>query len=93
MRKALVDCYIAQRLARLVNDHQVESIVAGRPLGPETSLGKLWRSDNGRLATALVSELAFDEGTAWDAGDPRDDWTFAILDACRLSLGGGTDEV
>ncbi|MEU6264610.1 acyl-CoA dehydrogenase family protein [Saccharopolyspora shandongensis] len=93
IRAALADCYIGQRLAQLVSELEAESVDAGKPLSAETSLGKLWRSTNGRAAAALVSEVAFAAGASWKPGDDREDWAFAVLDACALSLGGGTDEV
>lgn len=93
VRGDLADCYIGQRLAELLSELEAESVDAGTPLGAETSLGKLWRSTNGRAAAALVGELAFATGTAWQTGDDREDWAYAVLDACALSLGGGTDEV
>ncbi len=93
IREALVDCYIGQRIAQLLTELEAESVDAGEPLGAQTSLGKLWRSTNGRMAAALASELAFANGAAWKPGDDREDWAFAVLDASALSLGGGTDEV
>ncbi len=93
VRAALVDCLIGQRLAGLVDEYQAQSVAAGGRLGPETSVGKLWRSDNGRLASRLVADVAFTDGTSWEQDDDRDSWTFALLDACALSLGGGTDDV
>ncbi|MEV0055900.1 acyl-CoA dehydrogenase family protein [Saccharopolyspora shandongensis] len=93
IREALADCYIGQRLSELLTELEADSVDAGVPLGAETSLGKLWRSTNGRAAADLVSELAFASGAAWKPGDDRENWAFAVLDSCALSLGGGTDEV
>ncbi len=93
VRAQLADCWIGQRLANLFDEHQAQLVHAGEPLGARTSMGKLWRSENGRRATSLVSRVAYAGGTSWSPGDDRDQWTFAVLDSCALSIGGGTDEV
>lgn len=93
VRDRLVDAYLGQTLAALFDERQAHIVAAGGLLDGETSLGKLWRSVNGRLASELITEVAFAAGTSWEAGDSRDRWTWALLDACALPIGGGTDEV
>ncbi|CAM3639085.1 acyl-CoA dehydrogenase family protein [Tsukamurella ocularis] len=93
VRERLVDVFVGQRLAGAVDEYLAESRDGGAPLGAVASLGKLWRSDNGRLASDLIGELAYRDGTAWDGGDDRDEWTYALLDACALALGGGSDDI
>ncbi len=91
------DAVIRQELARLHSGEQVVRWIGARNLHP--SIGKLWRTKQGRAAADLAAALAFPGSPAWgsDLDDPRnlDDDYFAyhILNCRGMSLGGGTDEI
>jgi len=98
----LGDPVVRQELARL---HSGERVVAwlGAREGMHPSIGKLWRTRQGRAAADLAARLAFPASPAWgteiDEGPGaernRDDDYFAyhILNCRGMSLGGGTDEI
>ena len=91
------DPVIRQELARLHSGEKIVSWLGARHLHP--SLGKLWRTKQGRAAADLAAALAFPAGAAWrtDLAEDRnvDDDYFAyhILNCRGMSLGGGTDEI
>ncbi len=101
-RGRLDDAVVRQDLARL---HAGERIVAwlGARSGMHPSIGKLWRTRQGRAAADLAARLAFPASPAWgtDLADGpgaernADDDYFAyhILNCRGMSLGGGTDEI
>ncbi len=98
----LADPLVRQDLARL---HTGERVVAwlGARNGIHPSIGKLWRTRQGRAAADLAARLAFPASPAWgreledgpDAERNADDDYFAyhILNCRGMSLGGGTDEI
>ena len=97
-RGKLADPLVRQTLAQLHSGEKIVSWLGQRP-GMHPSIGKLWRTRQGRAAAQLASELAFPASPAWgsDLADPRnaDDDYFAyhILNCRGMSLGGGTDEI
>ena len=93
----LDDPIVRQELARLHSGERVVSWIGSRDVHP--SIGKLWRTKQGRAAADLAASLAFPASPAWDPdlSDERnaDDDYFAyhILNCRGMSLGGGTDEI
>lgn len=94
----LGDPLVRQELARLHTGEKVVSWLGSRK-GMHPSIGKLWRTKQGRAAADLAARLAFPGSPAWhpDMADDRnvDDDYFAyhILNCRGMSLGGGTDEI
>ncbi len=94
----LDDPLVRQDLARLHAGERVVSWLGARK-GIHPSIGKLWRTKQGRAAADLAARLAFPASPAWhpDLDDQRnaDDDYFAyhILNCRGMSLGGGTDEI
>jgi len=97
-RGRLDDPLVRQDLARL---HAGERIVSwlGARSGMHPSIGKLWRTRQGRAAADLAARLAFPASPAWGA-DLEDDrnaaddyFAYHILNCRGMSLGGGTDEI
>ena len=89
----LDEATVRQELARL---HTGETIVGllGQRTGVHPSIGKLWRTMQGRRAADLAARLAFPTSPAWLSDDADGDYFgFHILNARGMSLGGGTDEV
>jgi len=88
---------VRQELARLHSGERVVSWIGGRKLHP--SIGKLWRTKQGRAAAELAASLAFPGSPAWrqDLVDDRnvddDYFNYHILNCRGMSLGGGTDEI
>jgi alkylation response protein AidB-like acyl-CoA dehydrogenase len=97
-RGRLDDPIVRQDLARL---HAGERIVSwlGARSGMHPSIGKLWRTRQGRAAADLAARLAFPASPAWgaDLADDRnaadDYFAYHILNCRGMSLGGGTDEI
>lgn len=91
------DPIIRQQLAHLHSGEQVVKWVGARNLHP--SIGKLWRTKQGRAAAELAAELAFPGGMAWGAdmsverNFDDDYFNYHILNCRGMSLGGGTDEI
>lgn len=91
------DPIVRQQLARLHSGERIVAWLGARGVHP--SIGKLWRTMQGRAAADLAAALAFPAGPAWEP-DPTvdrnlDDDYFAyhILNCRGMSLGGGTDEI
>lgn len=91
------DPVIRQELARLHSGEQVVRWIGARGIHP--SIGKLWRTKQGRAAADLAAALAFPGGAAWgsdlDVERNLDDdyFQYHILNCRGMSLGGGTDEI
>ena len=94
----LSDHTVRQDLARLHSGERIVSWIGARS-GMHPSIGKLWRTKQGRVAADLAARLAFPASPAWhpDMDNPAnvDDDYFAyhILNCRGMSLGGGTDEI
>ena len=91
------DPIVRQQLARLHSGEQVVRWIGARGLHP--SIGKLWRTKQGRAAAELAVALAFPGGAAWgsdmDVERNFDDdyFHYHFLNCRGMSLGGGTDEI
>ncbi len=90
------DPEIRQELARLHTGAVIMGQLGKR--GAHPSIGKLWRTIQGRAAADLAAKLAFPTGPAWlddgsDRGVDDDYFAFHILNCRGMSLGGGTDEI
>ena len=91
------DPIVRQELARLHSGQQVMRWLGAR--GAHPSIGKLWRTRQGRAAADLAAMLAFPGSPAWrtDMDDERnvddDYFSYHILNCRGMSLGGGTDEI
>lgn len=58
------------------------------------SIGKLWRTKQGRFAANIAASLQFPAGIAWEGADAEADyWQYHVLNCRGMSLGGGTDEI
>lgn len=94
----LDDPLIRQELARLHSGERVVGWIGARK-GMHPSIGKLWRTKQGRAAADLAARLAFPASPAWetDYSVPRnvddDYFNYHILNCRGMSLGGGTDEI
>lgn len=86
------DPIVRQELAALYSGAEVMRYL--RISGTHPSIGKLWRTRQGRAAAALGAKLTFPGGLAWTDGDVDADWFSHQVMNCRgMSLGGGTDEI
>ncbi len=58
------------------------------------SIGKLWRTLQGRHVAQIAHELGGPRAVAWEEDDADADyWQYHVLNCRGMSLGGGTDEV
>lgn len=90
------DPVVRQELVQLYIGETIMGYLKGAGVHP--SIGKLWRTIQGRAAADTAARLAFPASPAWsDDGTQRgiDDDYFAyhILNCRGMSLGGGTDEI
>ncbi len=97
-RGRMAEPLVRQELARLYSGEKIVSWLGSRP-GIHPSIGKLWRTRQGRAAADLAARLAFPASPAWhpDASVTRnadeDYFGYHILNCRGMSLGGGTDEI
>lgn len=86
------DPVVRQALARVYSGERIIPWVAARGVHP--SVGKLWRTIQGRLAAQVAHELNGPEAVAWESDDAEADyWQYHVLNCRGMSLGGGTDEI
>ena len=86
------DPLVRQDLASLHAGERIMGWLGDRGVHP--SIGKLWRTRQGRAAADLAAEVAFPAGPAWmDADTASDYWNHHILNCRGMSIGGGTDEI
>ncbi len=83
IRDAIAQAYIGERIIPWL---------AQRRAHP--SIGKLWRTLQGRFVAQVAHELGGPTAQAWEADDTDADyWQYHVLNCRGMSLGGGTDEV
>ena len=89
------DPLVRQDLARLHSGEQLVGYLRSKG-DVHPSVGKLWRTRQGRAAADLAGRLAFPASPAWPADEPGGDgdyFGYQILNCRGMSLGGGTDEI
>lgn len=81
-----------QQLSEIHTGEQIMSLLGQRRVHP--SIGKLWRTTQGRNAAHLAATLRFPASPGWveDDHDARF-WNHHILNCRGMSIGGGTDEI
>jgi alkylation response protein AidB-like acyl-CoA dehydrogenase len=86
------DPVVRQELATVYTGERIMGWLGRRRAHP--SIGKLWRTRQGRLAADVAAALRFPAGVAWDPVDEQSDyWQYHVLNCRGMSLGGGTDEI
>lgn len=91
------DLLTRQDLADLYSGQQIMGWLGTRQAHP--SIGKLWRTRQGRAAAEVAARLALSGSAAWptDLSEPAsrdaDFFAFQALNCRGMSLGGGTDEI
>lgn len=96
-KNRLEDPTVRQELVDLWMGERIVGMLRGRRVHP--SIGKLWRTKQGRAAADLAARLAFPASPAWETDmnverNFDDDWfAFQVLNCRGMSLGGGTDEI
>ncbi len=86
------DLSVRQDLARLYAGERIMAWLGMRAAHP--SIGKLWRTRQGRAAAQVAHGLALSGGAAWEQDDQdRDYFAYHILNCRAMSIGGGTDEM
>jgi len=91
------DPLVRQQLARLHSGERIVGFLRSKD-DVHPSVGKLWRTRQGRAAADLAGQLAFPASPAWPAeeaeeGGDGDYFGYHILNCRGMSLGGGTDEI
>jgi alkylation response protein AidB-like acyl-CoA dehydrogenase len=91
-RGRAADPVVRQQLAVAHSGERIMRWLGERRVHP--SIGKLWRTRQGRFAADVAASLEFPLGIAWDADDVEADyWQYHVLNCRGMSLGGGTDEI
>jgi alkylation response protein AidB-like acyl-CoA dehydrogenase len=86
------DPVVRQQLAQAYIGEQIIPWLTARRQHP--SIGKLWRTIQGRLAADIAHELGGGAAMAWEEDDAEADYfAYHVLNCRGMSLGGGTDEV
>ncbi len=86
------DPLVRQSLAAIYTHELIIPALRAREIHP--SVGKLWRTRQGRLAAQLAHELGGPNAVAWETTDTEADyWAYHVLNCRGMSLGGGTDEI
>jgi alkylation response protein AidB-like acyl-CoA dehydrogenase len=82
-RQELVSAYIGEKIMSWTGQRKVHP-----------SIGKLWRTKQARYVAAVGARMAMSGAAAHEIGDKDGEfWMYHILNAPRMSLGGGTDEI
>jgi alkylation response protein AidB-like acyl-CoA dehydrogenase len=93
VRQLLADLFVHTRIEHLTNQRVAAARAAGRPPGPEASLGKLIWTENMRRIARAAGELLGDHLVA-DTGEwGTFAWTQHLLGAPGYRVAGGTDEI
>ncbi|MFM9132052.1 MAG: acyl-CoA dehydrogenase family protein [Actinomycetota bacterium] len=85
------DPLVRQELARAHTGEMVMTWLSQRR-GVHPSIGKLWRTKQARHAADVAAAL-HPSMIAFDEDDDSAFWQYHVLNAPRMSLGGGTDEI
>ena len=88
----LGDPLVRQELAAVYTGERLVPWGTSRGLHP--SIGKLWRTIQGRRAAQLAHLLGGATAAGWETDDVDDDYfAYHVLNCRGMSLGGGTDEI
>jgi alkylation response protein AidB-like acyl-CoA dehydrogenase len=91
-RELLDDRLVRDRLATAFIGEHLVPWGASRGLHP--SIGKLWRTIQGRHGAQTAHEIGGPTAAAWEPDDTDADyWAYHVLNCRGMSLGGGTDEI
>ncbi|MEZ5226869.1 MAG: acyl-CoA dehydrogenase family protein [Acidimicrobiales bacterium] len=97
-RGRLADPLVRQELTQLWINEQIVGFLRERNNDPAVavspSIGKLWRTIQGRAAADFAARIEFPASPAWVDGDADAEFfAFQFLNCRGMSLGGGTDEI
>ncbi len=88
VRQELAQLWINERIVGFLRDRNA----AGAGVSP--SVGKLWRTIQGRAGNDFAARIEFPASPAWvDGDDDAKFFAFQFLNCRGMSLGGGTDEI
>lgn len=83
---------VRQDLARAYTGEKLMDWLGQRSVHP--SVGKLWRTKQARFVASVAANISREGTLALDESDTDGKfWRYHILNAPRMSLGGGTDEI
>lgn len=86
------DPVVRQQLSTIYMGEQLMTWLGRR--GAHPSIGKLWRTQQGRGAAHLAASVCFPASPGWMQDDADADyWNHHILNCRGMSIGGGTDEI
>ena len=87
-----LDAVLRQEIARAFTGERLMDWLGRRNVHP--SIGKLWRTKQARHVASVAERIAMNGTAAHEPGDTDSEfWMYHVLNAPRMSLGGGTDEI
>lgn len=97
-RDRLDDPIVRQELAQLWINERIVGFLRDRNADPATalspSIGKLWRTIQGRAGAEFAARIGFPTSPAWVEGDEDAEFfAYQFLNCRGMSMGGGTDEI
>ena len=98
LRQRLTTCVAEERVRAWTNDRAHAARSAGRPPGPETSVGKVHSGELNQRLQLLAADLLGTDATAWSADDGPDAGALphevrGMLRSRANTIEGGTSEV
>ncbi len=89
VRQELAQLWINEQIVGYLRERSVDPAMAVSP-----SIGKLWRTIQGRAGSEFAARIEFPASPAWEEGDEDAEFfAFQFLNCRGMSLGGGTDEI
>lgn len=89
VRQELAQLYINEHIVGFLRDRTADPAVELSP-----SIGKLWRTIQGRAGNEFATRISFPASPAWVDGDHDSEFfAFQFLNCRGMSMGGGTDEI
>lgn len=96
LRQRLVSVWMEERIRDWTNQRVRAGLKAGRPPGPESSVGKVHQGELNQRIQLLATEVLGADATAWAAVDSDDDMPYEVRGMLRSranTIEGGTTEV
>lgn len=89
VRQELVQLWINEKIVGFLRERSSDPTAALSP-----SIGKLWRTIQGRAGNDFAARIAFPASPAWVEGDADAEFfAYQFLNCRGMSMGGGTDEI
>jgi alkylation response protein AidB-like acyl-CoA dehydrogenase len=92
-RQRLMSLYCEEKVRQWTNARVRDNSRAGRPMGPESSIGKVHQGEMNQRIQMAAAELLGAGATAWPAGEEMPFFVHGMLRSRANTIEGGTSEV